>query len=370
MFGVHPDAAIGYSLGESAALFALRAWAGRDVMLRAMNASTLFAGDLTGRCDAARKAWKLPPEAPVEWTAGLIVDRTVAEVRAALAGVERAYLLIVNTPRECVVGGDRAAVAEVGRRLRCTPLPLPETSTVHCPVVREVAEAYRRLHLLPTTPPPNVRFYSAALGRAYELTEDNAADAILAQALDTIDFPAVIEAAYRDGVRLFVEMGPGASCTRMIGAILGDRPHRARSVCAPGADGVSAVLRLLGMLVAERVAVDLRPLYGRVIAAITADESEAGRSLVIPDRRRAVRAACSAPQALGVRDPPVAAPPTVRRRNRAGADADGRRGDARSARRGPRRLPALHRLRAPHRHGRPCVPNRASWNRSSTEPRP
>ena len=45
------------------------------------------------------------------------------------------------------------------------------------------------------------RFYSAALGRAYELTEDSAADAILAQALDTVDFPAVIEAAYRDGVR-------------------------------------------------------------------------------------------------------------------------------------------------------------------------
>ena len=81
-----------------------------------------------------------------------------------------AYLLIINTPRECVVGGQRGDVAEVGRRLRCTLLPLPETSTVHCPVAREVAEAYRRLHLLPTTPPPNVRFYSTALGRPYELT--------------------------------------------------------------------------------------------------------------------------------------------------------------------------------------------------------
>ena len=83
-----------------------------------------------------------------------------------------------------------------------------------------------------TAPPPNVRFYSTALGRAYELSADNAADAILCKALDTIDFPAVIEAAYRDGVRFFVEMGPGASCSRMIDVILGNRPHRARSVCA------------------------------------------------------------------------------------------------------------------------------------------
>jgi len=282
MFGVHPDAAIGYSLGESAALFALRAWVGRDVMLQAMNASTLFAGDLTGVCDAARKAWRLAPDAPVEWTAGLIVDRPVQDVIAALVGLDRAYLLIINTSRECVIGGYRTDVTEVARRLRCTLLPVPETSTVHCPVAHEVAESYRRLHLLPTTPPPNVRFYCTALARPYELSEDNAADAILAQALDTIDFPAVIEAAYRDGVRVFVEMGPGASCSRMIGAILGDRPHRARSVCAPGADGASAALRLLAMLIAERVDVDLGPLYGRDDAPTLAETTAPERAIAIP----------------------------------------------------------------------------------------
>ncbi len=280
-FGVRPDAAIGYSLGESAALFALRAWAGRDAMLAAMNASTLFAGDLTGRCDAARRAWRLPTDEPVDWTSGLVVGRAPEEVRASLAGLGQAYLLIINTPRECVVGGRRPQVLEAARRLGVALLPLPETSTVHCPVAREVAEAYRRLHRLPTTPPQNVRFYSAALGRAYEPSEDAVAEAILAQALDTIDFPAVIEAAYRDGVRLFVEMGPGASCTRMIDAVLGDRPHRARSACAPGADGVSAVLRLLAMLAAERVAVDLRPLYGPETApGESADET--GGVITIP----------------------------------------------------------------------------------------
>ncbi|HZY84853.1 MAG TPA: beta-ketoacyl synthase N-terminal-like domain-containing protein, partial [Gemmataceae bacterium] len=36
LFGVRAEAAVGYSLGESAMLFALRAWAGRDTMLRAM----------------------------------------------------------------------------------------------------------------------------------------------------------------------------------------------------------------------------------------------------------------------------------------------------------------------------------------------
>jgi acyl transferase domain-containing protein/3-hydroxymyristoyl/3-hydroxydecanoyl-(acyl carrier protein) dehydratase len=284
--GVRPRAAVGYSLGESAALFALRAWPDRDMMLRAMNASTLFSLDLAGGpggCRAAARAWGLAPGEPVDWVAA-VVDRAPAAVRAACAGLPRAYLLIINTPAECIVGGQRDAVREVVRRLGCPFLPVPETTTVHCPVVREVAEAYRALHRLPVDPrveSSGVRFYSTALGRAYELTSDSAAEAILAQALDTVDFPGVIEAAYRNGVRVFLEMGPGASCTRMIGSILAGRPHRARSACVPGINEVSSVLRALGQLIAERLPVDLHALYGVNEPEESAGESK-GWSITVP----------------------------------------------------------------------------------------
>jgi acyl transferase domain-containing protein/3-hydroxymyristoyl/3-hydroxydecanoyl-(acyl carrier protein) dehydratase len=259
--GVQPAAAIGYSLGESAALFALRAWTDRDGMLADMNASPLFASDLVGRYDAARTAWALPAGVAVEWSAG-IVERSADQVRQALQGEGQAYLLIINTPRECVIGGDRQAVQRTVQRLGCRLLPLQDTSSVHCRVAHIVAEAYRTLHLRPTTPPRGVRIYSSALGRAYEVDQETAADAILAQALDTLDFPTVINNAYQDGVRLFVEVGPGASCSRMISTILGDRPHRARSACPAGGDAVSSVLRLLAQLAAERVPLKLDALSG------------------------------------------------------------------------------------------------------------
>jgi acyl transferase domain-containing protein/3-hydroxymyristoyl/3-hydroxydecanoyl-(acyl carrier protein) dehydratase len=280
-FGVRVDAVIGNSLGESAGLFALRAWTDRDAMLQAMNASPLFVSDLAGPCDAARKAWRLPPDAVVEWTTG-IVDRGPAAVRNACAGLPRVYLLIINTPRECVIGGERGQVQTLVARLGCHFVPLPETSTVHCPVVREVAEAYRDLHRLPTTAPHGIRFYSTALARSFELNSDSIAEAILAQALDTVDFPAVVESAYRDGVRIFLEMGPGTSCTRRIDAILGDRPHCARSACVAGTDGVSLFLRLLAHLCAERVPVDLAPLYGRETAHRVVVQPAEKRLLNVP----------------------------------------------------------------------------------------
>jgi acyl transferase domain-containing protein/3-hydroxymyristoyl/3-hydroxydecanoyl-(acyl carrier protein) dehydratase len=294
-FGVRADAVLGYSLGESAGLFALRAWADRDAMLRRMTASPLFLRDLTGPCDAARKSWSLSSEQTVDWVCG-VVDRAPAAVREACKGLRRAYLLIINTPRECVLGGDRAQVAAVVQRLDCNFLPLPETSTVHCAVVREVADAYRALHRMPTTPPPGVRFYSTALARSFDLNPDSAAEAILASALDTVDFPAVVESVYRDGVRLFIEMGPGASCTRMIGTILGDRPHRARSANFAGTDGVSLILRLLAQLSAERVPVDLVPLYKA--------QPEARTPAVPPERRLLTVPVGGSPFKLSTPPPP------------------------------------------------------------------
>ena len=68
--GIKPDAAIGYSLGETAALVALRAWSRRDEMLHRLQASPLFHTELAGRCDAARRAWGIAPEEQVDWVAG------------------------------------------------------------------------------------------------------------------------------------------------------------------------------------------------------------------------------------------------------------------------------------------------------------
>src|SRR5262249_45095925 len=134
--------------------------------------------------------------------------------------------------------------------------------------------------------------------------QDSAAEAIVAQALSTVDFPAVIEAAYADGVRLFLEIGPGSSCTRMIGQILAGRPHLARATCLAGADNVSSVLRLLAQLLAERVPLDLSTLYDSSLDGA----KPAGKSLTIAVGAPAFRTV-NAPRPFGTPiDEPVLVP--------------------------------------------------------------
>ena len=105
--------------------------------------------------------------------------------------------------------------------------------------------------------------FSGTWGRKYKPSSKFCADSITSGVLDTINIPMVIEAAYRDGVRVFLEVGPGNSCTRMIDLILGNRPHLARAVHAAKQDATSQVLRTLAHLAAEkRIPVNLTALYG------------------------------------------------------------------------------------------------------------
>ena len=347
LFGVKPSASIGYSLGESAALFGLRAWTDRDEMLRRMEESPLFGSDLVAPFDAARKAWGVPDGQSVEWVSG-VIDRSADAVRAVIGNVgwdqrrfaapahqnvvatpdggpaleaslphpttdtpPRVYLLIVNTPTQCVIGGERSAVEQLVRDLAATFVPFAAPSTVHCEVLRAVEGRYRELHLMrtvmpmaesqavssaerrdygsPVAPPTGrevtngmspsasalstphsaldtpIDFYSTAWGHKYDLNRESAAEAIVAQAVGTIDFPRVIEQAYADGVRVFVEIGPGSSCTKMIGEILGDRPHLARAALPNTSRPVETFLEVLATLIAEGVPVDLSYLYGESV---------------------------------------------------------------------------------------------------------
>jgi PfaB family protein len=260
-FSIKPAAVTGYSLGESAGYFAMHVWPERGEMLQRMRNTNLFSSELAGPCNAARKVWNVAPDENVDWRVA-VINRKADFVRRVVSRYETTRLLIINTPAECVIGGRRQDVRAAIEDLDCEAIYLDGIVTVHCDALGPVMEAYRDLHVFPTHQPQDIRFYSCALGRSFKLTEKTAADSILNQALHGFDFTATVQQAYRDGVRIFLEMGPYSSCTRMIGSILQDKPHLALSACNKGEDDYTTIIKTMAALIAERVPVDLDKLYG------------------------------------------------------------------------------------------------------------
>ena len=280
VLGLIPDATIGYSSGESNALFAMNAWNDLGEMMKASRTGSIFNSELVGAFEAPRRAWKKLGVADSTW-ANYVVSAPVEKVKAALASEPLVHLTSINTAEDCVIGGEAAACARVVKVLGSErTLPLGYDIAVHCPEVEEIREAWRQLHHRAVREVPNVRFYSNANNTWFKASSDAAADAITGQALRTLDFTKTIENAWADGVRVFIEHGPRGLCATWIRKILSDREHVVVSLDAPGRSGVRQVLNAVASLVAAGVKVDHLALE-RLFAAGAPKPKTAGPVLTL-----------------------------------------------------------------------------------------
>ena len=227
VLGITPSAAIGFCSGETNALFAMGAWEGLGQMHADIERDGVFDRELGGDLEALKRAWKAPEKAKLQWETYRVLARR-EEVEQALRGESRVHLTIVSGPNDMVIAGDPAGCTRVIKKLGDQRVrPLGYNVVMHCPEARAFHETWHALHHRPTKHVPGVRFYTNAGLTAYEADADKAADALTGQAMDTVDFPALIEKAWGDGVRVFIEHGPQSGCTRWIRKTLGDKPHMA-----------------------------------------------------------------------------------------------------------------------------------------------
>ncbi|WP_228993609.1 polyketide synthase [Streptomyces sp. DH8] len=269
VLGLRPDAAIGYSSGESTALVALGAWPDASGLYEATRESGLFTTELTGELRAVRRYWRRRGIGGDRWSSYLVAAPLEA-VRAELAGERAVHLMAVNAPGICVVGGESGACAAVVARLGVDrAIELDYDMAAHAPELAEVREVWREAHRRPTVEVPGVRFYSGATGRAYRPTAERAAEALTAQGLGTIDFAATIEQAWADGVRVFVEHGPRKLCTGWIKRVLGDREHVAVALDTPDDTGLRNLCLAVGELVVAGAPVRADALFARLAEAAT-----------------------------------------------------------------------------------------------------
>lgn len=263
-FGIEPDIIMGYSLGETAGNFATRTWRERDEMVRRMRTSNLFTSELIGRYNSPRQHWGLSEDEQIEWYLG-VIHSPAANVEQLLPLYPQTYILIENTPEECVIGGNRTQVEKLAKAVGKAFFPLEGVSSVHCEAALPSAEAYRALHLYDCHPPADMKFISSAIGTVFKPQRDISADSIKAQCIGRINFIRCVETAYAEGARVFLEIGPRASMSRMISTILGQRPHFTRASLLYGQNQTSSLLRFIGAAAAEGVKVDLAPLYRKQV---------------------------------------------------------------------------------------------------------
>src|SRR5262249_5052466 len=153
--------------------------------------------------------------------ASVFADR--AAVAKLLAGIS-GYVIPsnINSPQQVVISGEAAAVDEALRRgarqgIEARKLPVPGAfhSQLMANAAREFEKAVGEIPLRS----PNIPLLSS-VGAVRRGTPSELRAGLNAQFTEPVDFIAQIERAYADGVRLFIEVGPGQILSKLAKEIL------------------------------------------------------------------------------------------------------------------------------------------------------
>ncbi|RDV37165.1 hypothetical protein DV096_14370 [Bradymonadaceae bacterium TMQ3] len=263
--GIDFDAAIGFSSGETNALFATGVWRDFDALYDQFSSSGTFTRALGGTFDVLKKAWAehLNEDEAPQWETWRVVGPR-QPLEDALAEEPLVHLTLINAPDDLTIGGHAPAIARVLERLpRHRASHLDYDIAVHIPEVAGFQERWLKLHTRQSFPSTR-RLYSHAFLSHYEPTSVTVAQALLGQALRTVNFPALINAAYNDGVRIFVEHGARTTLGPWIRQVLGERPHLCVSLDSAADSGLRPLANAIARLAAAGVSVDLDAYNARM----------------------------------------------------------------------------------------------------------
>ncbi|HUD71950.1 MAG TPA: beta-ketoacyl synthase N-terminal-like domain-containing protein [Dongiaceae bacterium] len=276
--GLRADAVVGHSTGEYSALIA--AGAVEVTSDEALIDSILEGNRATERAMAQGKV----PRGVL-----LAVGPAAPDVLLELTERGDLHLAMDNCPHQAVVcGGDQAiAAAEAALKARgaiCQRLPFERA--YHTPLFEPVTEELRSYYATGRFRAPRTTLYSCATAAAIPPDGETVRRLALEQWARPVRFRETIEAMHRDGVRLFVEVGPRGNLTAFVGDTLRGRSHLAVASNVTARSGMTQLHHLLAMLVAHGVSLDLAPLYdGRRIAPLTWESIAAGATLAAGARR-------------------------------------------------------------------------------------
>jgi acyl transferase domain-containing protein len=252
--GLRPDAVAGHSSGELPALAA----AGAIRTERALEQQ------LAGLASVFRR---LESEGAIP-SARLVAagtDRARAEpaCRAASGSVS---IAIDNCPHQVVLAGPPGEMESVLARLRAEGIvceELPFARAYHTPsfaaVLGPLDAFYKSLELHPARIP----VYSCSTAARMPESPETIRRLAAGQWTRPVAFRDTVEAMYRDGLRIFVDVGARGNLCGYVEDILRGRPSFAVAANLPGRSGTAQLNHLAASLFAQGVDFDASYLYAR-----------------------------------------------------------------------------------------------------------
>src|SRR5947199_219374 len=197
------------------------------------------------------------------------VEAGAEAVGRAVAGIAGVWIANYNSPEQTIVSGSRAGIEQALPRLKEQGLrarPVAVACAFHSPLVAPARERLAKVLGEVEFSAPRVPVFSNTTAAPYPAAPSEIAVQLAEHLVRPVRFADEIGAMYEAGARVFVEVGPRNVLVSLVRQVLGDRPHAAIAVDAPGRPGLTQLHVALGQLTVQGVPVRLDRLFdGRAV---------------------------------------------------------------------------------------------------------
>lgn len=245
--GIHADVVAGHSFGELVALAAAEALSFDDLLSLA-----------AARGDAMRAAAQTRPDGSFAGAmAAVSADSATITKELQAAGLDQAVTIANdNSPQQIVISGPTDAVDRAIEKLTAAGLrvvKLEVSCGFHSPQVAAAGTTFAETLDTYTWQSPRQTVYSNTTAAKHASAPEPLLATLKTHLASPVRFREQIAAMYADGVRTFIEVGPGSALTGLVGQTLDGQPHTAVSIDRRGRDSLTQLAHMVGRLIAAGV---------------------------------------------------------------------------------------------------------------------
>lgn len=249
LFGLRPDMVGGHSYGEFVALFAAE-MIDFEALMSLSEARGRFI------VDAAK-------EAGTELGTMAAIQAAREEVEKEIAGIDDVVIANHNAPQQTIISGSTAAVKEALAKMTqadMTVSEIPVAAAFHSRFVEPAQAALAGLIRKTVWRDCQIPVYANTTGEPHPQDVDRVKQVMTDHLVRPVEFVAQIEAMYRDGARVFLELGPKTVLSRSVSRILEGRPHKAIAIDGNGG-GILGMLNAMAQLLCAGINMDVLKLF-------------------------------------------------------------------------------------------------------------
>lgn len=253
--GVRPDMTGGHSYGEYVALTVAGVFPA-DVLVAISEARGRAIKAAAGDQPGTMAAVPAPPDM----------------ITSVLGDAAHVWLANINSPRQTVLAGSRDAIDAAVASLSAAGMAarrIPVSCAFHSPLVESARRVMADLLELTDVQVPQLPVFSNTLGGRYP-TEPAEIRRILSEHLTApVWFAEQLNAMYRDGARIFIEVGPRSVLSNLARETLSAHNPLILSTDSQERHGVTQLLHVIAQLAVAGVAIDFEELWrGRAIESL------------------------------------------------------------------------------------------------------